>query len=91
MLRYSGTSQRSEFPKGNHESNLHGRVRSRAQDTAQVGGRALDEDVTSISPGGAPRVLDLPVVNAIQGSVPDSKDTVIKLLATALGEDTGAV
>ena len=53
----------------------------------------LELDVTLITPGRAPRVLNLVVRSAILNAVTDCEDTVIKLGAAASGslEDTALV
>ena len=59
-------------------------------DTADVG--STDLDVTTGTPGWAPRVLDEEVVVSIFGSVSDSEDTVVELgSAFGRGDDTGLV
>jgi len=53
------------------------------------GGAGLDDtDVTLVTPGWAPRVLDLPVVLARVGTVTDHEDTVVEVRATGTREDT---
>lgn len=71
--------------------NLQVRIRSSIKDTAQVGIRALDADVSTLTPGVTPRVLDLPVVNTIVGTVTDQQDTVVKVLTALASEDTRLV
>lgn len=71
--------------------NLQVRIRSSIKDTAQVGIRALDADVSTLTPGVTPRVLDLPVVNTVIGTVTDQQDTVVKVLAALASEDTRLV
>lgn len=70
---------------------LQVRIRSSIKDTAQVGIRALDADVSTLTPGVTPRVLDLPVVNTVVSTVTDQQDTVVKVLAALAGEDTRLV
>jgi len=59
--------------------------------TGVVGCTTGKEDVTSISPGGSPRVLDLVEVNAVKGSVTDGEDTVVKFSTAGTGENTRLV
>ena len=62
-------------------------------DTADTGtGLNSDLDVSGISPGGAPRVLDEVVRGTVLGSVSDGEDTVVELSSTSRSsEDTGSV
>jgi len=51
-----------------------------------------DLDVTSISPGRAPRVLDEVVRGTVLSSIADSEDTMVKLLSACIAsEDTRLV
>ena len=75
--------------------------------TSSVGGRSLwvdldtagtiravhaELDVTLVTPGGVPRVLDEPVVLSILGTIADGEDGVIEVgSALGGGEDTGMV
>ena len=75
--------------------------------TSSVGGRSLwvdldtagtiravhaELDVTLVTPGGVPRVLDEPVVLSILGTIADGEDGVIEVgSALGGGEDTGLV
>ena len=57
-------------------------------DTALVGG---DLDVSLISPGGTPRVLDEEVLLTVLGSVSDGEDTVVESGSASGGDDTTVV
>jgi len=59
--------------------------------TAVVGSATGQEDVTSVTPGGSPRVLDLVEINTVEGSVTDGEDTVVKSSTAGTGEDTRLV
>jgi len=51
-----------------------------------------DLDVTGITPGWAPRVLDEVVIGTVLGSVADGEDTVVELLSTSgTSEDSSLV
>lgn len=76
------------------------RTRGRASTSSRVGGliqettltiRRFDvsahADITLLTPGGSPRVLDDPVVS----SVTDSQDTMIQLFTASSGENTTLV
>lgn len=80
------------------KTNMHLKVgvgRRAGEDTALAG--SLDtaatgeQDVAIVTPAGAPRVLDLVVVNAVEGAVTDGEDTVVKVGAAGGGEDTRLV
>eukprot|EP00047_Mylnosiga_fluctuans_P019227 m.80297 g.80297 ORF g.80297 m.80297 type:complete len:442 (-) comp8035_c0_seq2:29-1354(-) len=68
-------------------------VRGHHVDTADARGTLVlgHEDVTLQTPGGAPGVLDDPVVLAGGGAVADSEDTMVQLGAASRLEDTGLV
>ena len=73
---------------------VEGGVRSRGGDSARSVGLVDvlgDTDVSALSPGGRPRVLDLPVVGSIVSSVSDSQDTVVEAGARGVGHDPALV
>jgi len=51
----------------------------------------LQENVTGITPGWAPGVLDFVVVNTVQAAVTDSQDTVVQVGTAGASEDTALV
>ncbi len=51
----------------------------------------LNENVSAHSPSSSPRVLDLPVVSAGEGSVSDGEDTVVEVGSALSGEDSARV
>merc|ERR1711879_12387 len=48
---------------------------------------ALDANVAFLTPVGTPRVLDLPVIDAVLCAIADNKNSMIKFRSTLLGED----
>jgi len=68
-------------------------VRGHHVDTADTSSANVlgHQDVTLLTPGGAPGVLDDPVVLAASGAVADGKDTVVELSAASRVEDTRLV
>lgn len=50
-----------------------------------------DSEVASVAPRRAPRVLDEPVVLAVESSVSGNEHTVVERGTAALGKDTGSV
>jgi hypothetical protein len=61
------------------------------EDTANVGRGSSDSDVSLVSPGGSPGVLDEEEVDSVQGSISDSEDSVVEVLSASLGDDSGSV
>jgi len=61
-------------------------------DTAGTSGGVLGQlDVTLVTPGGGPRVLDEPVVLTVLGTGTNSEDSVVKLGTATGGENTRLV
>jgi hypothetical protein len=75
------------------DDSVGGRVERMKLDTADTGsGLNTDSDVTLITPPGVPRVLDEVVFDTVEGTVTNSKDSVVEV-STAFGtsDDTRGV
>lgn len=70
---------------------LQVRIRSSIKNATKVSIGTLNEDVSSLTPGRTPGVLDLPVVNTVKGAVTDDEHTVVKVGAALAGKHTRAV
>ena len=90
-MRVLSASWRTSF--GSKDSSVSGGLDGLLLDTADTGtGLNTDFDVSGISPGGAPRVLNEVVRGTVFGSISDGEDTVVKLgSASRSGEDTRLV
>jgi len=72
-------------------SPLEVRVGGSIKDAAQVIIRALDSDVTILTPSTSPGVLHLPEINTVVSAVTNSQHTVVKSLSALASEDTRLV
>merc|ERR1719183_91626 len=83
-------TSRERYEDSLTRTSVGGGVRGLLEDTADV--VFTDLDVTLLSPGWAPRVLDEEVVITVLGTVADGEDTVVESGSALLGsDDTGLV
>jgi hypothetical protein len=83
-------TSRERYEDSLTRTSVGGRIRGLLEDTADV--VLTDLDVTLLSPGWAPRVLDEEVVLTVLSTIADSKDTMIERgTASVSGDDTSLV